>query len=106
MKKALVVVAIFSLCLAGAAFAQGSKAKTGATAQQASGTITSVDATSLVLKHKVGGKEQDTTFIVNADTKKEGELKAGEKATVHYKAENGQNVATSVKVTAAAPKKK
>ena len=41
-------------------------------------------------------EERDTTFLLNAQTKKEGELKAGEKVTVRYKIENGKDVATMV----------
>jgi hypothetical protein len=50
----------------------------------------------MVLAHKVGGKEQDTAFILTAETKREGVLKAGVKATVHYRIEGGKNIATAV----------
>jgi len=38
---------------------------------------------------------------MNNQTKKQGDLKPGERATVHYKAEHNENVATMVKVTPA-----
>jgi len=70
---------------------------------QASGTITSAEAGSLVLSHMVKGKEEQTTFVLNDQTKKEGNLQAGTKAMVHYRVEGGQNIATLV--NAAVPHK-
>ena len=107
MKRLVTLATGLMLLLAIGAFAQGTakapaKAKTKAavTMHQASGTISSVEADKLVLSHKVKGKEEETTFMLNDQTKREGELKAGEKATVHYKVENGQDMATMVKASA------
>lgn len=111
MRKAVVLAISLVLIMSLAAFAQGTMQKKApapkATTHQATGTISSVDAASLALTHSVKGKEETTTFVLNDQTKKKGDLKAGEKATVHYMVENGQNVATSVTVSAAkmAPKK-
>ena len=99
MRKMMVMVTVFALVMAGMAFAQGGKVKV--TTKQASGTISSMDSGSLVLKHKVAGKDQETTFILNGETKKEGDAKVGSKVTVHYKVENNQNIVTLVKVAAA-----
>jgi hypothetical protein len=110
MKKILTLVAGL-LLVAVAAFAQnassGSKQGTATHSQktkssssvthQATGTISSVDAGTLVLTHKVHGKDEQTTFMMNEQTRKQGELKSGDKATVHYMVEGGQNVATMVK---------
>ena len=75
------------------------------TTKQAVGTIDSVDASSLVLTHKMAGKDVTTTFVLNADTKKEGDLAKGAKVTLHYVVANGQNIATLVKASpASAPK--
>ncbi len=107
MKKLTALMTGLMLLLAMAAFAQGTKptgtkvhkAKAEVT-RQASGTITSADANTLVLTHKVNGKEAQTTFVLNDQTRKQGELRSGEKATVHYREEGGQNVATMVKAKA------
>ena len=93
MKKAVAVMAGLLLVMAVAAFAQTAKAKT----LEAKGTVVSVDDNSLVLEHKVQGKDTKTTFVLNAETKKEGKLAPKGKATVHYKVEGGQNIATIVK---------
>ena len=71
--------------------------------KSASGTITSADASKLVLSHKQGTKTEDLTFMLGSATTKKGDLAAGAKATVHYRVENGQNMATSVQATAAKP---
>jgi hypothetical protein len=44
-----------------------------------------------------------TAFLLNPQTKKEGEIKAGEKATVHYKVENGSDVASPSSPAHASP---
>ncbi len=114
MRKTVVLAISLVLIMSLAAFAQGTAAKKPTAAKtkaapthQLTGTISSVEASSLALSHKVKGKEETTNFMMNDQTKKSGELKAGERATVHYMVENGQDVATSVTVSAAkaAPKK-
>jgi hypothetical protein len=108
MKRVMTFVTGLVLLVAMAAFAQESsqktttstkehKAKTEVT-RQASGTISSSQADKLVIDHKVKGKEEPITFVMNDKTQKEGDLKSGEKVTVHYMVEGGQNVATMVKV--------
>jgi hypothetical protein len=107
MKKLLAFMTAMCLFIAFAGFAQGTKGKQAtvkAATKQATGTVKSVDTSSLVLTHKVQGKDADTTFVLNADTKKEGDPAVGAKATVHYKVEGTQNIATSV--VAAPPAKK
>lgn len=68
------------------------------------GTISSVSGSDLVLEHKYKGKEEETKFVLNSDTKKEGSLDKGEKATVYYHMDNKERVATEVKVTQPKPK--
>jgi outer membrane biogenesis lipoprotein LolB len=63
------------------------------------GTIASLTDSDLVLEHKWKGKEENTKFVLNSDTKKEGELNKGEMATVYYHMDNKQRIATEVKVT-------
>lgn len=65
------------------------------------GTISSVTDTDLVLEHKWKGKEENTKFVLNSDTKKEGTLNKGEMATVYYHMDNKQRIATEVKVSSA-----
>ncbi len=78
--------------------------KTEAKIHQATGTISSVTNTSLVLSHKVlKVKEKETTFVLYPKTKKEGHLEKGAKATVFYRVEKNENVATRVKVHEAKP---
>jgi len=61
-----------------------------------SGTISSVSDSSLVVA-KAGGATE--TFVLNAQTKKEGNLQNGGKATVQYKVDGSNKVATSVKAS-------
>lgn len=103
MKKIVAVTTGVMLLMALAAFAQATKEK--AATHQANGTISSIEGNSLVLDHKVKGKDEKTTFVMNDTTKKTGELAVGAKATIHYMMENGKNVATMVQVTAAPAKK-
>jgi hypothetical protein len=107
MKKVLVVIIGLCLLLSVAAFAQTKQApkKVATPAAKvitATGTIKSADATSLVITHKVSGKDTDMTFVLNADTKKDGDAKltSGDKVTVHYKVDGSQNIATAVTATA------
>ena len=65
------------------------------------GKVVSCSDTQLVLSHHVKGKATETTFALDANTKKHGELKAGEMVTVSYKTENDQNLATRVRAAAA-----
>lgn len=73
------------------------------------GTISSVTDSDLVLEHKWKGKEENTKFVLNSDTKKDGNLDKGEMATVYYHMDKKQRIASEVKVTqpksAPAPKK-
>lgn len=97
MRKMMVMLMVVFLFTASFALAsQQAKASKAPASHQAAGVIKSLDDASLVLTHKVSGKDQDTTFVLNDQTKKTGTLKAGEKAVVHYKVENGQNIATVV----------
>lgn len=66
----------------------------------ASGKVVSASATELVIVHKVKGNEENSTYKLNADTKKEGDPAAGNRVTVHYTTEGEEDVATLVKVSA------
>ena len=102
-KQAFSALAIMGLLLVGSVFAgQAKSAKPAkATTHDASGTVVSVNATSLVISHKVKGKDEQMTFVLNPETKREGKLDVGSHANVKYRSENNENVATMVKGTAA-----
>lgn len=68
------------------------------------GTISSVTASDLVLEHKHKGKEETTKFVLNSDTKKEGNVDKGEMATIYYHMDNKERVATEIKVAPAKSK--
>ncbi len=109
MKKFAALATGLMLLMAMAAFAQGTKAKTSsakkapaAKTMQAKGTVVSADSSTLVINHKVSGKEQQMTFALDSATKTEGSLVKDAVVTVHYTSEGGTNKATSV--SAAAPK--
>ncbi|MGA2261495.1 MAG: hypothetical protein ABSH28_08665 [Acidobacteriota bacterium] len=109
MKKNLVVMIGLCLLLSVAAFAQTKPAKKvvapAPKVMTATGVIKSADAASLVITHKVSGTDTDMTFVLNADTKKTGDMTPGAKATVHYKVDGSTNTATAVTATPApAPK--
>ncbi len=67
----------------------------------ASGKITAVSDTSFALEVKKesesAGQTQTMNFVIDKNTKIEGNLEVGAQATVEYRIENGQNVATSVR---------
>ena len=114
MKRTLVVSIIaMSLIASGSLWAKipkGQKTTAAATEKQtkpkmfvASGQIVSADDSKLVLSHKVNGKAEEDSFALNQDTRKQGDLAPGAKATVHYTSTaGGDKTATAVKV--ASPK--
>jgi hypothetical protein len=65
------------------------------------GTISSINASDLTVSHKYNGKAEDSSFIMNSNTKKEGSIAKGEQATVYYQTNNKQNIATDVRVNPA-----
>jgi hypothetical protein len=70
------------------------------------GTVKSVDATQLVVEHKMGGKMSDMTFKLDSATKKEGDIETGSKVTVRYRTEGADHIATTVTAHAPKPAKK
>jgi hypothetical protein len=77
------------------------QAKTKPASYHRMGTISSVTDSDLVLEHKWKGKEENTKFVLNSDTKKVGTVDKGEMATVYYHMDNKQRIATEIKVTPA-----
>ena len=99
---ALALAASLSFTSAAAFAAQASKSTSHAAAEKtASGTVKSIDATSIVLKTKGGDKK----FTLDPAAKKDG-VATGSHVMLHYKTEGKSMVATSVMVEAMAPAKK
>ncbi len=112
-KAAILAVA---LAIPAMTFAQGGDApkkggkKTAATSvasHTTSGAVKSISDSSLVITKGSGKNAKDETFVVNATTKKDGDIAAGTKVTVAYTTEGTTMTATSIKAAkAAAPKAK
>jgi Cu/Ag efflux protein CusF len=106
MRKYLAAALVASLSLTGSAvaFAAQAKAKPAATKpaaeKSASGTVKSIDATTLVVKTKGGDKK----FTLDPAAKKDG-VSAGSHVMVHYKMDGKSMVATGVMIEAAPVKK-
>ena len=85
---------------------QTAPAKPAATAKPAvhtaQGVVKSMDASSLVLTEK---SKKDVTFVVDASTKKEGDVAVGSTVHVTYKDDASQHIATDIKAASAKPAK-
>ena len=107
---AAAVLAVPAMSLAAqtktAAPAKQSTAKPAATAKPtmhtAQGVVKSMDASSLVLTEK---SKKDVTFVVDASTKKEGDVAVGSTVHVTYKDDASQHIATDIKAASAKPAK-
>lgn len=65
------------------------------------GTIASIDANQVVVSHKVRGKAQQDTFMLNSQTQRNGNLAAGSRVSIQYRDDNNQKIATMVREVAA-----
>jgi hypothetical protein len=88
-------VALAALLAVGAHAAPDKPA--AAKAHQMSGTVVSIDDSSLVLSH--GMYKKQTTFKLTADTKRTGTLNTGSKATVMYRDNGSEHTATSIRAS-------
>jgi len=95
--KALLTTLMFAVVLA--PFAAAAQ-KPAAKEMKATGTIVSATDTSLVVSS--GKTKKETSYVLNADTKKTGAMMAGAKVTVEYKVSGKERVATSVEAAEAA----
>ena len=73
---------------------------TKAAVHHMTGTVTSVSGSDLVLAHEWKGKKEETKFVLDSTTKKEGDITKGAHATVSYEMQNKERKATNVKVVA------
>ncbi len=69
-----------------------------------SGTVKSSSDTELVITKGAGKAAKDETFVVNASTKKTGDIATGAKVTVAYTSEGSTMTATSIKAAPAKAK--
>ena len=107
-RNTLLVAFTLALLVVGSAWAATAKHNT-MSALKMSGKIVTVNDTQLTLASTVKGKSEQETFVINPQTKKPVTLNPGERATVRYKNENGQKIATTIsahKASSAASKSK
>jgi ferredoxin-fold anticodon binding domain-containing protein len=61
------------------------------------GTVSSIDNNQVVINEKSKGKERPMTFMLEPSTKQLGNVATGSKVAIHYKKQNHQKVATSIR---------
>lgn len=96
--RSSVLVFLVAVLLVGAMSVLAAHKRKMAEPQEVTGTVTSFTATSLVLNHEVKGKKLDSTFALDPETRMEGTLANGARATVSYRTEGKSHIATSVRV--------
>ena len=101
-KTILVVLAVILLA-AGTAAAQSQQAQTARTdaaVKQAAdhGVIKSITETELIIVTKVGDKEVENRYVLNAETVRKGTLAPGAKVIVRYSVAGDVRTAVKVKV--------
>jgi len=100
MKKATSIMAGLCLMIPGIVCAQSGNPTS--TTKQIMGTIRSFDgSTTLVVSSEVNGKRESSTFVLNANTKRTGELTKGADVIVQYRVDGDRNIATFVQAEAA-----
>jgi hypothetical protein len=99
VSKSLVVGSLLSgtLALAAGGAALASQTSTTPKTHEEIGTISSMTNSDLVLSHMVKGKQENTTFKMDSNTKKEGTIDKGAHVAVYFKDENHERLATEVK---------
>ena len=106
-RKILTLATVALLSVSGAVYAGQQKPKTPAASTAAkpakaapmhttSGTVSSINTSQLTLSPGKGKK--DLTFMLGADTQRPTNVASGDKVTVHYRVDNGQNMATSIQI--------
>jgi hypothetical protein len=61
------------------------------------GTITSIDASQMVITRKVRGKAEQVAFAIDSQTQRSGVLVAGTRVSIQYREDHHQNVAATVR---------
>ena len=72
-------------------------ASSKATVHHESGKVLSLTANELVLEHRWRGKEEKTKFTLESDTKKDTNIKEGDRVILYYHFEKGQRIATELR---------
>jgi hypothetical protein len=72
-------------------------ATTRAMVYQEVGTIRSITSSELVLTHDANGTQEESTFLLNSQTKTDGEIETGAHVSVCYKNQNHERVVTEIK---------
>ena len=91
--KAFLFTVMFAVALAPFALGAQGASKSSAKAMKASGTIVSATDSSLVVSD---ASKKESTFVLNADTKKDGAMTPGAKVSVSYKMDGKDMVATAI----------
>jgi len=92
---------IFGICLIMPGTVCAQSGNSTSTTKQVTGTVRPFDgSTTLVVTSEVNGKREFTTFVLNANTRKVGELTKGADVTVQYRVDGNRNVATFVQAQA------
>src|SRR3954454_3001334 len=60
------------------------------------GVVKTVTATSVVITRQAGGKQTETSFVVNSATQKAGTIAAGVTVEIRYRTEGKQRIATAI----------
>jgi predicted RNA-binding protein (virulence factor B family) len=72
--------------------------KASVTTHHEMGTVESMTSNELVLDHAWKGKAEKTKFTIDSTTKKDENVKTGDRITVYYHVEkNGDRIATEIK---------
>src|SRR5256886_17396368 len=106
--KRLALVGSLSVALCAAALGQHTKVNSNPPANPQAkptqpathftqGTITSINASEVVITKKVRGKAEQSKFAINYQTQRNGNLAAGTRVSVQYREQNGQNIAAAVR---------
>jgi hypothetical protein len=61
------------------------------------GSITSIQASQMVITRTVRGKAEQVTFVLTPQTQRTGNLVAGSRVSVQYRAVDNQNIAAAVR---------
>ena len=61
------------------------------------GTIASINANQVIIAKQVRGKADQTTFTLDSQTQRTGNLVAGARVSVQYRETNGQKIAAAVR---------
>jgi len=100
MKKITTTVMV-GLCLMIPGIVRAQSGNSTSATKQVTGSIRSFDGSAtLVVGSEVNGKRESTTFVLDANTKKTGDLTRGADVTVQYRVDGNRNIATFVQATA------